>query len=120
MKLYVAAKWEDRERAREVMRQMVAEGHEITFDWTHSEQFSPEQAACDMRGVKDADALVFVAEKDLPFKGAYVEMGMALAWGKPIYLIGTGIDACIFTVLPNVYRGIGPLLASVEAPTPVM
>lgn len=40
------------------------------------------------REVSGADRLVFFAEKDdFPFKGALVEVGMALQAGKPVYLV---------------------------------
>ena len=39
--------------------------------------------------VKKATALVFYASgyEDFPFKGALVEVGMALAFGKPVYAV---------------------------------
>lgn len=110
MRVYVAAKWEDRERAREVMYLLVKAGHQITYDWTICDQFSEEQAQRDVSGVLTANALVFIAEKDLHYKGAYVEFGIAVAQNIPIYVMGHYIDQCIFTKLPNVYRGIEQLL----------
>src|SRR4051812_27671723 len=113
MKLYVAAKWEDRPRARVIMDRLIAAGHTITYDWTRAEQFSIAQACHDKQGVMDADALVFIAEHDYAFKGAYVELGMAVARGIPIYILGEAINACIFILLPEVHRGIGPLLTPI-------
>jgi nucleoside 2-deoxyribosyltransferase len=104
VKIYVAGKWEERERVREVMDTLRTRGHEITFDWTYSEQFSKHQAELDLQGVEAADWLVFLAEKPLAYKGAYVELGMAIALGTPVALIGNGIDECIFTQLPCIYR----------------
>lgn len=110
MKIYVATKWEERFYARQVMDALVAAGHTITYDWTHGEQISREQAELDKRGVMTADALVVIAERDLAYKGTYVEFGIAVARGIPIYIEGNAIDGCIFTKLPEVRRGITSLL----------
>ncbi len=92
------------------MDRLRAAGHEIAFDWTISTQFSTAQAHHDREGVMAADALVVIAELDYPFRGTYVELGMALARGIPIYLLGEAMNACIFVLLPEVHRGLGPLL----------
>lgn len=110
-RIYVAGKFEDIERVRAVQDVLKGAGHTITFDWTRDEDgFTAVQAMRDMRGVLTADALVFVAYEDLGFRGSYVEFGMALMRGIPIYLIGTGADRCLFTTLPQVHRGIEDLL----------
>ncbi len=109
MRIYVATKWEEKDRAREVMADLRHKGHTITYDWTRCEQFSAEQARNDVMGVMTADALVLIAEKPLAYKGAYVEFGIAVARNIPIYLIGTGMDECIFTQLANVEHSIGSL-----------
>lgn len=104
MRIYVATKWEQRERAREVMQWLRWKDHTITYDWTQAEQFSQAQAECDFDGVMAAEALVVLAEWDLPYKGTYVEFGVALAIGIPVYVVGPGFDGCIFITLPNVHR----------------
>jgi nucleoside 2-deoxyribosyltransferase len=105
MRVYVATKWEEIPRAREVMATLIQAGHTITYDWTHGEQFNLEQAQADKQGVLTADAMVFIAEKPLAYNGALAEFGMAIARGIPIYVLGTGIDANIFINLPEVRRG---------------
>lgn len=104
MKIYVAAKWEDKVRAHQLMTFLSTCGHHITYDWTGCEQFSAEQASLDKQGVMEADALVLLATTGYILQGALVEFGMALARGIPTYLIGTGADTCIFSVLPEVRR----------------
>lgn len=103
MRIYVATKFEERERAREVMFALVAAGHSITYDWTTNEEFSVAQAARDRQGVMDADALVFIAEKDLAYRGAWVEFGIAVARNIPIYILGAFYLQCIFWRLANVH-----------------
>jgi nucleoside 2-deoxyribosyltransferase len=106
VKIYVATKWEEIPRAREVMGLLMREGHTITYDWTYCEQLSREQAIADKQGVMDADVLVFIAEKHLAYNGALAEFGMALARGIPVYVLGPGIDSNIFMQLPEVRRGL--------------
>ncbi len=110
MRVYVASKFEDRARASQIMNRLTAVGHVVTHDWTQSSQFSMAQAHHDREGVMTAEALVIIAERDYPFRGTYVELGMALARGIPIYLLGEAMNACIFVLLPEVHRGLGPLL----------
>lgn len=111
MKIYVAGKWEDKSTVQKVQRLLRSVGHRITFDWTTVEDENLSvQAMHDMQGVLKADALVFVAYEDYGFRGAYVELGMALMKGISVYVLGTGIDKCIFTHLPQVHQGIEDLL----------
>ena len=110
MRLYVAAKWEDRPNARRWMDMLERAGHTITYDWTHAEQMSREQAEKDRDGVLSADAVVVVAERDLRYCGTVCEMGMALAKGIPVYLTGHALDKCIFVKLPLVRYDVETLL----------
>jgi nucleoside 2-deoxyribosyltransferase len=116
LRIYVATKWEESARARQVMVDLVFAGHTITYDWTQAEQFSEDQAMKDKFGVMSADALVFIAEKDRAYSGALVEFGIAVARGIPIYILGPYIDQCIFTLLPQVHRGIDGIMKGGEHP----
>ena len=107
LKIYVAGKYEEKERIREVMNILRGVGHTITVDWTEDAQNTRQQAIKDLRGVADADIYVGVFEKDLPYKGALVELGAALALGKPVYILGDAVHVknCIFLRHPAVRRG---------------
>lgn len=102
MRVYVAAKWEDRARARRVMSHLEERGHTITYDWTGSAELSPNQALLDVEGVTAAEALVVLAEEPRAWKGTYVEFGIALGIGIPIYIVGRHMAECIFTLCPSV------------------
>ncbi len=108
--IYVAGKWEEKERVQEIMVLLREQGHVITYDWTTCAVADRHQALMDLEGVREADAFVGVFEKDLPYAGAYAEFGMACMLGIPCYLIGRAADRCIFTKLPNVHYGISDLL----------
>jgi nucleoside 2-deoxyribosyltransferase len=106
MKVYVASKWENKPRVKEIMTILREHGHTITYDWTECEVSNVEQAILDLRGVADADILVGVFEKDTAYKGSLVELGAALALGKPVYILGDApvIYDCIFFRHPHVRR----------------
>lgn len=114
MRIYVAAKWEEKEQARDIMRQLEEAGHTITYDWTQCLVPDLAQAQKDYKGVIMADAFVGLFERDLAYCGALVEFGIALGRGIPCYLIGHAIDVergkCIFSQLSGVQHGIDDLL----------
>ena len=109
MRIYVAAKWEEKDQARRLMTLLEQHGHTITYDWTQCSVCDAEQAQKDRQGVMSADAFVGLFERDLAYCGAIAEFGMACAREIPCYLIGHAIDVergkCIFTKLPNVHQG---------------
>jgi hypothetical protein len=118
MNIYVATKWENAERAKEVAAALEAAGHRITYKWWDSSVADATQAWNDFAGVKWADALVLIVEKDFRYSGALTEFGIALGAGVPVYLLGHALDVNnvhasmpnIFTLLPQVHRGIETLL----------
>lgn len=106
MKFYVAGKWEDRDSVKEIMNYLEQQGHTITCDWTrheYSDNKSMERYALDdMQGVLDADVFVGLFVKDLNYKGALVELGMAMASGKKVIIVGNAISSCIFIKHPDI------------------
>ena len=108
MRAYVAAKWSPSTiaRAREVQAQLAAAGHVITYDWTADElPMNATQAINDMTGVLTADVFVLLAEEDVAYCGAVAELGMALASGIPVYVLGDALDdRCIFLKLAQIRR----------------
>lgn len=107
MRCYVAGKYGPSTiaRVREVHAALVAAGHTITYDWTTDEVAGPTQAINDMTGVLTADVFVLIAEEDVAYCGAVAELGMALASGIPVYVLGTALDdRCIFLKLAQIRR----------------
>lgn len=109
MKVYVATKYEEWPRAKDVAERLTAWGHQITFRWWEVQAPKQEKAVMDLAGVHEADALVVLFEYDLPYRGAFVEFGVALGAGKPIFILGNAIDEdmCVFVAHPLVCRGWG-------------
>ena len=93
MKIYVAGKWTSRDKARARMRILENLGHEITHDWTQSAEDPnyPELAITDVNAVKSCDVLWLILEKGM--EGAWVEVGIAIGAGKPVYVEFSGEES---------------------------
>ena len=108
MKIYVAGKWEDRSRISSIMRSLEEMGFQITCDWTdhkYSDEAYPQQYCIeDLRGVQDADLYLGIFLFDYNYRGALVEMGIALGMGVPVWLFGDKINSCIFSHHPSVRK----------------
>ena len=115
MKIYCAGKWKEREKVKSIMDMFEARGHTITCDWT--KHIAPENidkdhdwaqnghktyAEEDLEGVRNCDVLVaYIPDPDICYKGAWVEVGIALGLDKKVIIIGKGI-ATVFLGLPNI------------------
>lgn len=114
MRIYVASKFQNKVNVKKLQNLLVLAGHEITLDWTaHDDShlkgnekylYHMECAVECKRAVESADLLIFLADKRR-MAGAFVELGMAIGFGKPILLIGAlgkEIQECIFFEMPPV------------------
>jgi len=111
MKIFVAGKVGEEKATREAMSMISQAGHEISFDWTaiphlrpydENSEASQRAALLESRGVLESDALVLLAhDKGV---GMYVELGMAIASGKPIYVVGPETSRTMFLYHPLVQR----------------
>ena len=108
MKIYVAGKWEDRTRVSEIMQILRDIGFEITCDWTdhkYADEAYPRQYCMDdTQGVKDADLYLGIFVDEYNYRGALVEMGIAIGVGIPVWLFGDKADSCIFSHHPSVVK----------------
>ena len=109
MKFYVAGKWEDRILVRFWHRVLKGKGHEITCDWTDHEYPGEGQqhllagyAMADIKGVRDCDVLIALFQEPRHYRGTLVEIGGALALGKPVWVLGPEERSCIFMEHPLV------------------
>jgi len=111
-RVYVAAKFEEAPRAREVMDRLEKQGHIISHDWTREdtvglsgddlEAYLARCANHDFIGVVTAD-IVLVLNHDRLF-GGMVETGVALGLDKLVVVVGPDIRDCIFWHLKDVYK----------------
>jgi nucleoside 2-deoxyribosyltransferase len=101
---YIAAKWEEREVAARLARSLQQAGHRPSHPWWDDQAHFPdprrEAEAC-IRGVREADVLIAYMVNSLPYQGVWVEIGAALASGRPVYLIGPK-RGCLFEDHPLV------------------
>jgi hypothetical protein len=94
MKLFVSGKIGAEADPAALMRLLQSYGHEVTFDWTtiphlrpyeENAEASARAAALELAGVQDADVLVLVSHDR--GVGMFVELGAALALGKPVVAV---------------------------------
>jgi CO dehydrogenase/acetyl-CoA synthase beta subunit len=102
VKIYLAAKFEDKMKMRDVRAFLQNEGHEITSRWidveheedkshTVTDAMRVEYAKMDVYDVLKADTLVaFAGQRSEPAIGGgrHVEFGIALQAGKQIIVVG--------------------------------
>jgi hypothetical protein len=97
MKVYIASRSQEAgRRLRDLVQSL---GHEVTSRWLDVEFYTgmPQDeeekvraAVENLTDVQEADVLVLRAEPDGSFVpgGKHVETGAALAWGKPVLVLG--------------------------------
>lgn len=105
MKIYLCSMYARREELQPFMRQIEEAGHECTSQWlTVNDQQCPRDGALlDVADVRRSDAIICFTE--LPYVGyttggRWVEFGIAVALGIPIYIVG--VRENIFCHLPDV------------------
>ena len=104
MRIYVATKFTNMQRASVVMRELEKAGHTITHDWTVPEHNTRSRIQCatdDLEGVKSADAVVLLRVDGM--RGAWIEVGAALAQKKLVIVLDYDGEP-VFLELPQVYK----------------
>lgn len=130
MILYVAAPSANWQFARSTMVALRRAGHTISVDWTEEVQQylasgvmvdDPSWLAQrDAVAVRESQAVVWLG--GAPTKGAWVELGLALAWNKPVVALARPRPDEIFLFSPLVLlvKTLEDLLATLQRidPTP--
>lgn len=130
LKIYVAGKWKEREQVKKIMEMLEARGHVITCDWTKhiapegvtkdhekglfnksydwsknvdwAQNGHKTYAEKDLEGVRNCDILIaYMPDPDIWYKGAWIEVGLALGFDKKVIIIGNNITT-VFLGLPNI------------------
>lgn len=88
MKFYVASSFKNIPMVRAVTESLRAAGHRLTYDWTQNERASTAKdleriGQDEKRAILEADVVIVLLPGG---KGTHVELGIALAWEKSIYL----------------------------------
>jgi nucleoside 2-deoxyribosyltransferase len=114
-RVYVAGATREVGRVRAVQGYVRSAGYAVTYDWTEGLE-AQTVAECDMPdeqaraiawrcldGVADADVIVLCAPKYVPTRGAWAELGYAVALKRGIVVLGEGNRVSIFTRLGHVF-----------------
>jgi hypothetical protein len=95
LRIYIAASFRRREQCQQLVAMLEPQGCHVTSRWLKDPEaagWAPAVAAeRDMEDVRDASGVMFLAETpDVGFLtgGRHVEAGLALAWGKWLWVIG--------------------------------
>src|SRR5258705_9197024 len=96
MRVYCASGFHHKTEVKRVQALVRAAGHVISWDWTDDDATGLEGSALDnymaTSACKDAEGVVLAGAVILigsaPMRGAFVEMGMALASGVKVLVVG--------------------------------
>lgn len=106
MKLYISAKFQNQNYARQVRTRLEQNlGHEVTSGWLDEvNDDGPTACRRDIADMNRADAMLFLPEHCEAGRGMWVEFGYMLAQGKPIFIFepNAHVGACVFTTHPLV------------------
>ena len=93
MKFYIAGKYAHRKLLGLKRDELIKLGNEVTHDWMSYElpkrthKTMGMYAHNDIRGVTNADVVIFVMDDDsYAYRGTFTELGAALALRKPIIM----------------------------------
>ena len=106
MKAYIATKFTNTDGFYKMKAILEAAGHEVIHDWTKDDPAKkdeyPAYAATCAMAIYAADALVFLPTTE-PMAGAFVELGLGIAFWKRVVIINPpeGAQECIFYHLPE-------------------
>ncbi|MEW4306081.1 group-specific protein [Rossellomorea marisflavi] len=88
MTFYVASSFKNTPMVRAVTESLRIAGHRLTYDWTQNERASTAKdleriGQDEKRAILEADVVIVLLPGG---KGTHVDLGLALAWKKSIYL----------------------------------
>lgn len=125
MKFYISSRLNNVAQVRHVADRLIGNGWTHTYDWTNFGLPSDDadslrvigERECD--GVRAADILLVLTPQG---RGTHVELGMAIALGKRVYIyhmddtyFACDDNTCSFYWLPQVKQLTGTIDAAVEA-----
>ena len=117
MKFYIASSFSNQEMVKHLSRMLTEQGHEQTYDWTLNSRAENTEALAAIGQLEKAAVL----EAEMFFillpagKGSHIELGLALATEKKVYLFSEEAAVYDFSAtttfyhLPEVERVIGTL-----------
>lgn len=88
MKFYIASGFINKEKVQYVGQRLIEQGYQLTYDWTVNERASTIEELQSI-GQKEKDAVIdadFLIVLLPGGKGTHIEMGIALGYGKQVFL----------------------------------
>lgn len=64
-----------------------ADNNELSLSEKRSVKQELQIARLDVKGVENADGVLCVISSPIPDEGSMIEVGMAMAWGKPVFYL---------------------------------
>jgi len=115
MKIYVAARFQDKEKVKEIYKKLKDRGHTISGDWTNhthtkpykeNQELSKEYSIEDMNNILNCDVFILLTNQE-PGIGSTTELGGALALyiknkSPKVYIVGDNLDGNMFYFHPEV------------------
>ncbi|MER2169581.1 MAG: nucleoside 2-deoxyribosyltransferase [Psychrobacillus psychrodurans] len=106
MKFYIASSFQNIKQVRELAELLMGKGWKHTYDWTDNlkaESYAhlAEIGKKEMNAVSESDLLIVILPAG---KGSHIEMGIALALEKSIYLFSTCKSAYNFDQTSTFYH----------------
>lgn len=109
VRVYVASKFEDWRGVQLAQAWVVKCGGEISYDWTpHASVVSPtdeqkaQWAQNELNAIRSSDALLVIEAHGM--RGTYVEMGIAIGLGVPVYFVPLQSGSGERTLTPQVFE----------------
>jgi ABC-type antimicrobial peptide transport system ATPase subunit len=95
MKFYVASSFQNKEIVRVVSEKLMNNGWYHTYDWTQNNRACSLEAlqkigTLEKQAVADSDVVIVILPGG---KGSHIELGMAIAWQKKIFLYSPNFEA---------------------------
>lgn len=89
VKFYIASGWENKEKVRELAKLLTSYGWVWSYDWTTCTENDDYRkiAVAEINAIKESDVVIVLLPGG---RGTHIEMGAALAFGKPVVLLGDG------------------------------
>lgn len=113
MKFYIASSFANKDRVNYIRLKLLSEGYSLTYDWTVNERaITAKQlhriGTLEQSAIAACDIFILLLPAG---KGSHVELGMALAWNKRVYIYAEEeiepADASTFYFVDGVERTYG-------------
>lgn len=95
MNFYVASSFQNKQVVNEVSQHLNQHGWYLTYDWTENERAVSlvdlqKIGMLEKHAIANSDIVVVILPGG---KGSHIELGLAIAWGKKVFLYSPDLEA---------------------------